>query len=267
VSVDLPQVEAAVAAYAAARARLAEQAQRQAAALVEPFGAWWDTAAVTLLAARIAAAVQAAQRQTAALTDAYLARVATLIAGRRVGPVGRIDVAGLRGVQSADVYGRVADTYRYQLALGAAEPQARARAVLRAETAAGTDTTLAVRAQARKFMVVREVDGFRRIIRPELSAGGTCGLCIAAADRTYHRAELLPIHDRCNCDVLPVINGVDPGRNLNAADLAALYEAAGSTAAAALKRVRVAVHDHGELGPVLRERGHDFRGPEQVAAS
>lgn len=126
--------------------------------------------------------------------------------------------------------------------------------------------TLAMRYQARQTM--RDdgrVDGYRRIIRPDLSTTtGVCGLCIAASDRIYHVKDLLDVHTGCNCDVASIINGVDPGQNLNEDDLKALYEVAGSTYAADLLRVRVKVAEHGELGPALTAYGVDPKLAPQV---
>ncbi len=67
------------------------------------------------------------------------------------------------------------------------------------------------------------VVGARRVIHPEASAGGTCGLCVAAATRKYKTSQLQPIHDRCKCTVLPIIkvgrNEIDPGNDVNYSDI------------------------------------------------
>ena len=96
-----------------------------------------------------------------------------------------------------------------------------------------------------------KVLGYRRLIHPEMSRGGTCGLCIAAADRIYHAKTLRPIHALCKCTVSPVTADHDPADALNQADLSRLYKDAGGTSASALKRTRYTVDEHGELGAVL----------------
>ena len=108
------------------------------------------------------------------------------------------------------------------------------------------------------------------ILRPELAKTGSCGLCIAASDRVYNKASLMPMHGGCNCDVLPIIGAAggtgDPGNSLNNLDLAAVYAEAGNSSDSwDLKRARFEVNEHGELGPVLTVEGHTFTGPDDLA--
>jgi hypothetical protein len=180
---------------------------------------------------------------------------------------------------AGDVYGRVADAYRYQVvAQGLPEAKAKQKALVRIAAVAETDVTLAVREQYRRTLFRRtEVTGWRRILHPELSETGPCGLCVVAADRVYKKEELKPIHDRCKCEVLPILAGVgDPGLNLNEEDLKRVYAAGGGTGgeavsrtgrrvSPALKKVRVQLTEHGELGPVLIDGDQHYRGPAEVA--
>ncbi|MGI9091551.1 MAG: hypothetical protein ACR2GG_10665 [Gemmatimonadaceae bacterium] len=254
-------------AQAAASSQMSGRLAAQIAALLAGFTGWYDDQAVAALAARIAGLVAPVQRATAALTDAYLARTATTIRGRSVRPAGPIPVAGLRaGVSLADAYSRLAGQYRYEVSQGTSPADALEHVTVRAEVMAGTDTALAMRGQSRKFMVERRVTGWRRVIHPELSKGGTCGLCIVASHRLYKADDLMPLHARCSCVPTPVYGDDDPGSAINAADLKAIYAAAGSTDAADLKRTRYTVHQHSELGPQLVEAKAAWRGPAQVRA-
>lgn len=176
------------------------------------------------------------------------------------------------GVTPTDPYGRVAEQYRYQVvAEGVPEDVAHRRALVRIEAVAQTDVTLAVREQVRRTLGrIRGVTGYRRILHPELTESGPCGLCVVAADRVYHVEDLHPLHDRCVCGVLPIIGNLDPGLVLNSNDLDAIYGAAGSTGGGrrqggALKKIRVALAEHGELGPTLVDADQRFRGPVEVA--
>jgi len=259
---DALVVSRLVNAQAASRGSLTRRVLRIVLAIFRRFDGWYSNSLVTEVAEQVASVVLSGSRGVAAVTDAYLSRVASEVIEASVAPVGVELVEPLRlGVPSlVEVYERVAKEYRYQVSTGVPDAAALDRAVDRAEAMVEMDMALAHREQSRKFMVVNEVDGFRRIVRPELSKGGSCGLCIVASDRIYHQGELLPIHDRCNCEVLPIINSVDPGQSLNSDDLNALYAAAGgTTSGAALKNVRVTTYQHGELGPILVNAAHRVR--------
>ncbi|KLO25895.1 hypothetical protein ABW16_21520 [Mycolicibacter heraklionensis] len=97
----------------------------------------------------------------------------------------------------------------------------------------------------------RTVTGYRRVIHPELSRGGTCGMCIAASDRVYKIHQLMPIHDNCHCTISPVTEDYDPGSALNNLDLERIYGDAGGNTVAHLKRTRYQIDEHGELGALL----------------
>jgi len=96
-----------------------------------------------------------------------------------------------------------------------------------------------------------KIIGYRRVIHPEQTKTGTCGMCIAAADRIYHIKELMPLHLRCKCTVAAITAAHDPGDDANSIDLKTLYEHAGGKTVSHLKRTRYDVDEHGELGPVL----------------
>lgn len=104
-----------------------------------------------------------------------------------------------------------------------------------------------------------KVIGYRRVIRPELSMHGTCGLCVVAATNWYTIEDLKPIHNLCKCVTIPVVSGNDPGFGWNQEDLRrnldTIYGAAGGTTyGKSLKRLRVKITEHGELGPILEYR-------------
>ncbi|OBK14082.1 hypothetical protein [Mycobacterium asiaticum] len=162
------------------------------------------------------------------------------------------------------VFARPAALFRYLIANG--QPDADAQAVLRIRTLVDDNLMLAQRL-AQQEVLAQAVDldgtrrgrgrrgprivGYRRVIHPELSRGGTCGMCIAASDRIYKVGELMPIHNRCHCTVSAVTDEHDPADDLNSVDLAQLYRDSGGTSAAHLKRTRYKVDKHGEMGPVL----------------
>lgn len=132
-----------------------------------------------------------------------------------------------------------------------------------------TDDLAAVaRDEAQKVMwAAPKIVGYRRIIHPEFSATGTCGLCVVASTRFYTKSELMPLHDKCKCTVSPITANRDLGLKLNDEDLARIYDAAGSTYAEDLKHIKVQVRENGELGPILTRQGGAFRDVNTVNRS
>ena len=251
-------------AEAVAQDRIQGQASAQVAAAFGGVQDWADHAVITVAATQAGSVARSASRMSAASADAYMTRILAATIGGSPRPAGAISIndplrVGVRDWSS--VYGRVADTVRLQVARGASLDHAVTVGLQRADTMVRWDSGLARREQWRQSLAANpQAIGWRRVIHPELSRGGTCGLCIAAADRIYSIATLAPLHGRCRCSVAPVTRTADPGGTLNDEDLKRVYESAGSTAAEDLKRVRYNVHQHGELGPVLTDRAHNFRG-------
>jgi len=93
---ELAQLAALIAAQAAARDQLTRATIIATQARLRGFRGWWRPADIALLVAQLLRVVQPAQRRLARQTDAYLARSTSLILGRRVGPVGAVDIAALR---------------------------------------------------------------------------------------------------------------------------------------------------------------------------
>lgn len=173
-------------------------------------------------------------------------------------------------------YRRVAEQYRVDVAEQIIdEVKARQRAIVRVSVAAQTDVTLAVREQVRRGYQAIRANGYRRVLHPEDTASGPCGLCVVAADRIYSTGDLMPLHRRCACETLPILGDLDPGMTLNLDDLRRIYRAAGGTGgdvvkdgkrhSGALKNLRVAMVQHAETGPELVDDDHVFRGPAEVA--
>lgn len=127
------------------------------------------------------------------------------------------------------------------------------------------DLAATARDEAQKVMwSAPEIIGYRRVIHPEFSKTGTCGLCVVASSRFYTKAELMPLHDKCKCTISPLTKTRDLGLRLNREDLDRIYAAAGSNYAEDLKRITVQIREHGELGPILTRKGHHFRDVDEV---
>lgn len=191
-------IRRAVAANGDARHALTGNLVATVAAIIRAFTGWYDDLAVQRLAKQVADVVTPAQRVMASQEDAYLSQVASTMSGRIVRPVGPVDVSDLRtGVPADQVYARLAEQYRWERSVGTGEDDALAKILTRAGVMNTTDVALAARSQAQSFFEEHKVTGYRRVLHPELSKGGSCGLCIAASDRIYHRDQLLPLHARC----------------------------------------------------------------------
>jgi hypothetical protein len=178
---------------------------------------------------------------------------------KQTNPYPRANVAPL------EVYSRPSAQFVYQLSQGDTVDEAEAAAAERLGQLATADVVLADRDETHSlYAETPAIVGYRRVIHPELSRSGTCGLCIVASDRFYTRGDLMPLHDRCNCIPMPIVKGDDPGKRLNSDDLGRIYAAAGGNFAEQLKFVRVNVDEHGELGPVLVKKGDHFRTPAEA---
>lgn len=219
------------------------------------------------MAQKFADASATAERKRAAVaaksTSLMLAQMGEQV--RVVSP----DVTDLRnGADPVDVWSRPMKEYRYQVSLGKSSEEALTAAVDRADVIAGDNLLLADRKASLDVLALsRRAVGYRRVIHPELSKGGSCGLCIAASTRIYRVGELRPIHANCECTTVPVFAGSDPGDALNGVDVAQIYKDAGNTTdSRKLKYTRYQVNDHGELGPVLVKKGGAFRDSGAVEA-
>lgn len=234
------------------------------------FDQWQDRDLVTGHAARSAVLVDASLAKTRRLARTYattMLRNADAMPTRPMPPVENIYPRS--GVTTVEVYSRAAEQYLYAVKEGRGDVDAREVAEQRLRDLAGTDVMLAERDETqRTYARSGKVIGRRRIIHPELSESGfSCGLCVVISDRVYNVKELMPVHVNCNCTDAPITAGFDPGLRLNKADLKKFYEMAGSTAAEDLVNVRVSVDEHGELGPIIRREGQNFRGPGEASTS
>jgi hypothetical protein len=235
---------------------------------------FYDRHAVEEVAEAAAETSNTAAILAAGLMSQYLATVTSTVVAEDL-PTPAVLLPPLRnGADMRLVYQRPIKLFRRQVAKGTPPAEAYRQAMHAAATLTETNNTLAMRQASQialsQLATEANITGYRRILRPELAKTGSCGLCIAASDQVYKRADLLPMHGGCNCDVLPIVGAAggtgDPGNSLNNLDLGDLYAAAGSTDGGDLKRTRFEVNEHGELGPVLTVEGHTFTGPDDLAA-
>ena len=251
---------------AAMQASLAEQVIRALFALWFPFLWMGDFEATRALAARSTVIADIAHAKARRITRAQLlAALRDLDAlPKSLPPVE--DVYPRSGRPMIEVYERPARRYEHAIRSGKTPEQATKIMQEQIVTIVETDLAAVKRDEVARVIdaAPKKIIGYRRVIHPELSETGVCGLCIVAADRFYTRGDLQEIHDNCKCETLPLTDTDDPGLRLNEDDLKALYGAAGSNRAENLKRVRVQSVEHGELGPILVRDGDKFKTWDRV---
>ncbi len=265
----LTRVEQAVDTFAQQRAELIQTYVRQVWNIWKTLtpADWWNDAVTLGAASRAArfemAFLEAVGRLGVSYADAMLG-MADVPTG---GAYDTAYVAPRQGTTPLWVMERVADTYR---GMAVQSPSLRPdswdgldgadlstvtgwlRASLdRLEDIANTDAQLTAHRIALGRFEQKGVTQYRRVIHPELSKTGTCGLCAVASTRTYHTSALMPLHSNCKCGVAPITTANDVGKDISEADLKRFYQLAGGNTADELKDIRLQVQTNGELGPVL----------------
>lgn len=184
--------------------------------------------------ARVLPIVDASQRRSASLTAGYLARsLERQPQGIDLGAV--VGAAVRNGADPADVYSRPFVTLWTSLGKGADYADAVAAGLDRAMATAEMDVQLSAR---QTFALVQSetpaIRGYRRVAN-----SGACKFCQMVDGAFVRKATAMALHNRCGC-------GLEP--QLSRAPVDPLPEG-------------VAVHAHGELGPLLGDPAHDFTGP------
>lgn len=238
----------------------------------------WRTADMQRFLSTALPMVAGAQRLMGTLTDAYLSRVVGALTGSSSLPVGLptslVTGEALRGVPPAEVYQRPFVATWTALSNGQSLDSAVQQGAERLRSVAATDLQLAKTHSASAAMQrMQRVTGYRRV--PDATA---CALCLIASTQRYHKADLLPIHPGCGCDVEPLVGNEPEGQVIDRELLnrihAAVREKFGTQNFSAgeigdtgmLYRDLVVTHHHGEIGPVLAVRGQHFDGPGSIAA-
>jgi hypothetical protein len=270
--------EDAIARYQALYGRLRADTTARALAMWQATGGPGDGNVEAFLAVVIPMIV-GAQVAAARLVAGYLAvmtRLATGTARPAPIPAAAVTVEALRGVAASEVYTRPVITMRAALAEGKSYEEAFDLATDRVGQLADTDVALAQREATLRVVGADErIVGYRRVL-----TGRSCAFCATASTQRYHRRQLMPLHTHCDCGVAPIFGTADPGNVINRPFLRDLKTAAkedGRRDYWAARHVtvdedgtvnlpKIAVHNHGELGPVLTRAGDHFAGPGGIAA-
>lgn len=265
------QRDALTRANDALRLQLRDKITKYALTLWGPRGALTDAEAAAFVE-RLVPVVQAGQLQVAAITQAYVEQMigAPLAAET-------IDPATLRGgVTPEDVYQRPTVTLRDKLAKGKTFDAALAAASNRLANLIATDMQLAMTHQSRASLKNAPKSwGYRRT----LTGRENCAICMIASTQRYHRGDLNPIHPGCDCGVEPLPAGMEFDQVIDPERLEATHDWVAQVAGKSDASARnlpggtnkpkdymdlIAVHEHGEYGPTLTWRRHDFTGPADI---
>ena len=200
----------------------------------------YDRANVDEFLTRTVPTVIAAQRQSVAVTEAYIARYL-----RRqplgINPEKLIGASVRNGTAPEDVYQRPFVTLWTRLGDGSDYADAFSAAVTQAAGSAAMDVQLSMRATAN---AVQEADagiyGYSRV-----ADGAACLFCMEVDGAYVKSADAMPLHNNCGC-------GLEP--------LTAPHPRAATLPSG------VAVHQHGELGPVLGDPAHNFTSAADIPA-
>lgn len=195
--------------------------------------------------------IQAGQIHTARLTAAYMG-----------GPVLSRDlIVASRKVSQRDEYRRPANSLYTALSRGSSFSDAIAAGKTRLESLVVTDMQLALVTQAQHSLTANRITHYRRV----LTGSENCSLCLIASTNVYSTSDLMPIHGSCDCTVEAIFDpalyvppSIDPADVL----LSGLREKDLRDGASA--QSLVAVHEHGELGPVLGWSSDHFTGPDDI---
>lgn len=233
-------------------------------------GSWRDADAQAFVE-QAAPAVEGAQQQMSLLTEAFLAAALSDMFGGSAEPRGVQLPQPLRGVPLPEVYLRPFVTVWTALAGGKDLTTAIREGAHRLESIASTDLQL-----ARTHTVQKATQGDRRAryFRRVLRGSYDCALCVLASTQRYSKGELMPIHPGCDCSVEPLPGDVDPGQIIDPKLLEAAHAAVTAGVGESDRGGRspdyrdvIITRQHGELGPLLAVRRHDFTGPSDLPGS
>jgi hypothetical protein len=171
------------------------------------------------------------------------------------------------GANVEQVYTRPFVDMRTALSAGASVTVAVEKGAFRAQDLAKTEIQLARRGAG---LISRSgngnIVGYLRV----LSGAENCALCYVASTQRYRRGDLLPIHPGCDCGEMPIYGSTDVGQVIDEERLNAVHESIGERfgvsdrGGRAIDYSKIAVREHGELGPVLTVRDQHFTGIDDL---
>lgn len=171
------------------------------------------------------------------------------------------------GLDEATLWRRPFVSMRSALAQGKSLKESIELGASRAEYLASTEVQLARRNAGLKARSANDrIVGYIRT----LTGGENCALCYVASTQRYNRNELLPIHPGCDCGEMPIYGTKDPGQIIDEMRLSATHQKVAERFGVSDPGARepdyrkIAIKNHGEIGPTLTVRGQKFTGPTNL---
>lgn len=220
---------------------------------------------------QVVSMLTATKQQAAQLASAFYAEIAKLDGQTFSAPVlsrEELTTSALRnGADTVQVWSRPFVEMRTALAAGSTIADALDAGAFRAQDLARTEVQLARRgaglsARKRNSNIV----GYIRT----LSGSENCALCYLASTQRYHKRDLQPIHPGCDCGEMPIYGTTDVGQVIDETRLSATHEAVAARFNVAdaggrtIDYSKIAIREHGELGPVLTVADQNFTGPNDL---
>jgi len=171
------------------------------------------------------------------------------------------------GLTDEDLWQRPFVSMRTALAQGKSVKESIQLGASRASYLAETEIQLARRNAGLRARTSNErIVGYIRT----LTGSENCALCYVASTQRYTRGELLPIHPGCDCGEMPIYGTTDPGQVIDEMRLSATHQRVAERFGISDPGARepdyrkIAIKNHGEIGPTLTVRGQDFTGPTNL---
>lgn len=216
---------------------------------------------------RVVPVVVSTQAQMGALTDAYLSALIADMLGGAAAPAGVVLPEALRGTPPNEVYRRPFVTVWTALSNDVPYGEAVDRGANRLLSITETDLQLARTHSARESME----RGGAKFYRRKLRGTKNCALCTIASTQRYRVADLMPIHPGCHCKPEPLPGSKDPGHVIDEQLLKEAHDAIARDLGQSDRGGRapdyrevIITREHGEIGPLLAVRRHDFTGPGDI---
>jgi len=206
-------------------------------------------------ASRLGLLVHAAQHAVGSLVTSHLSRKMGIVAPI---PLGDNITRRENGIPKSLVYQRPYRVAALAYQGGASQDEAMTLGLRRLNSITGVDIQMA---KVRQAQIVLKAGG-RKTFHRVPTSGKPCDLCELAADQTYYTEDLMPIHDSCACEIEPGEPDEDAQEANEAVDDNGTDEVPRDSDGDEDRKI--AIREHGEIGPMLTWAHQNFQGPQDL---